>query len=457
MHLLITPFPKRGSKTKSFLLLLIFLLITSTPVDAQRKFRFRYIRGVEYLLPPTTNLKLKDCILKEKFHYYYIRLTGLQGKYSDAALRLQKALVWHGSTNYFSNGKKPSGKGKTGKEIQSIFASKTGSCCICKNRYFKAIPLGNNRSDLFIQIDYKALLSDNPNVSFAQLSKDLLTTLYHFETTPVCNSHGAVTWPGGITQDVVEKIFEMIPLPQSGSLNRYAYNIEDESSLLLNPKISLRLDISKLNSDKKPPANWSYNLASHVMISFYKNDTGYIRQAPFTQFEKQTPITFPNNKFVKDNDTSILLASSADLQFSETIRDTKYILLLQRGMKRNNYLSSQGSGDNVDNDIFSGNCILVLNNELDKLLENKKGIYATYGSGSGLEYGYGRVFMTPLIHIFLNGNLTPVHLGSTLSLLQQQICIGNKFIIQRIHQGKYHTIKIASGSTLLLPGDKISF
>ncbi len=447
-------------KAKALLFLIAGLSMT-TISNAQPNYRVRVRNGVEYILPPASNLLFrKDSVPKDRFTYFYIVIQNLGGDYSAAVNSIRQAQSWHGSIDYFTTT-----SARIGERLHDAISGKGCQCNTCDGQTFKIGPLDPIGQSIFIQLNYRQLTLPGPAPRFDKLARDLLLALYSFETKAGNVCPGSITWPPGISQEIIEKIFELVPVPQASSLSRFAFTANNvESFVLLNPKIILKVDRQSLYTPKNPPEKWNYNLESQVLITFYKNDQGQIRQIPFLQLNTgMNDDPFPSNSLIKDDNYSALLTSSGDLQLSENTRWSHYIALYQNYMKRNSHASSRGVDDNArseDKDAFIGNTMLLLNNNLAVLLTtpgDPSHVKATFASGAILNAGFSRTLMQPMIHITLNGTPTTVQLGSSLSMLSQHIPIGDSFTLYRLHQGKFKKIKYANPATLLLPGDKISF
>lgn len=220
----------------------------------------------------------------------------------------------------------------TGSKICDIITCNVGSFCKIKYSY--------DQKAFLLQIDYgsiidgqtEAMISDR----FFEVAKDLLVEFNKREGTGT-NGFG---WPTSISQDIVEKVFEITPTPNKASLSRYISQIDNEKSfIILNPKINLKVDTVEILTDEST-GDWQYRLLNSNLITITKDNNGNIIQTPFLQFEKSAANALPDNKF---NGKKILQASSGDIQLSSTLNKCPFIFLQQKSFKKNNINSSDAT------------------------------------------------------------------------------------------------------------------
>jgi len=433
----------------------------------------------EFIVPPDTYWGFKENGEKKYGYdrYYYILFCGLSDKYVNSVSALNKTISWSGDDDYFI--KECSQLKRKAKEKDEKVEFSNLSSYTLTSELFKCAPINNQKSGYLIQIDCDSLIitenEKQTSENFKKLAKDLLIKISEKETE--------YRWPTSISQNIVEKVFEHIPVPQEASLARYGWEVTKEySMLLLNPKISLDVEISSLswsNFPKPPGEHWYYTLVTKTNINFYRDESGKIYQLPFVQFSNNT---MPSNSFIgKDpnqqmDPTTILLNNSGDLQLSENSKNKHFVVLFQDYMKQNSNYSNRGTDDSRkgdQKDRYSGNSILLLNDNLDLLLKGaneKTNVKAAYNS-QGYNYKndsddyedkdydkYSRTLITPVIIIYYNNFPVTIKLGSNTSILNQQYNFGNQFSIYRSFNGKYIKIKKSSDSNIVfLPGDKIIY
>ncbi len=448
----------RYLKSEGLLIWLVSVLLLSSCSVSHYEIISAGSKG-DFIQSPSVALKLKpDNTPKNK--YYYVIFYGISNKYQETIDGLSKCESWSGNTDYFPNNNQP----KLEKKLNS---QKTGHLfyvfnIVSTKATYSSATLNREKNIYFLQFDYNTLTQGAATTvtnNFNQLANDLLVEVAGMEGTASNN------WVVSTCQNMVESIWELVPIPQTASLGRFAYKVNDkESSVLLSPKIAIKVDHQNIYSAKASssiPDKWNYNLEYQSIITFYKADDGSIKQSPFLNIEKNTAIDLPSNSPIDKYDASEnLQTSSADLQLSANTNKQNFICLFQNYMKSNIY-SSEGTSDmtiNKNDDLYIGNSVLLLNKKLDLLLaRDNSNVKATFGSGQLLYHKYSRTLITPVIYVFVNGNLVPIILGSTIGMLNQYYNIGTDFSCHRQFKGKYYKMKSWNSNTLLLPGDKISF
>src|SRR5690606_15105547 len=247
-----------------------------------------------------------------------------------------------------------------------------------------------------------------------------------------------------LSQDIVEKVIELIPIPQEASLTRYVAQIdEDKSSVLLNAKIKLKVDaVEKIDTKN----GWQFNLVGSTFVLINRNKDGKIIQTPFIEFTGK----FPNNDM--NNKNEILQASTADIQFSNKLEDCPYVFLFQNNFKPNNSYPSMGSTDckNTDNDAIACNTILSHFKSHQLSTENNISNNSSYQSSFGTTN-----LITPIITIVTNHQPYDIPLNTNLGQLRTQKPMYLHMKMYRLHNGGYKRIKHPSNNLILLPNDKI--
>jgi len=441
-------------KQRPWLLVLVCLSIFAS-TSAQPNYRIKLVkdRGI-FILPPHAKIAHEGlfCSRKEltwrehsRFSYQYIIFSGLR-KNSNYAYLSEKA-----------------------KKAEYFFSS-TDATIFLENKYNiydkgvltphrgARILFSNDSSVIALIIDNTVLMKGDPVANFNILSIDLLLRFAGLE-----HVYGAGV--SGFSQVLLEKIFELIPHPQQNALSQFIWSSSTgKSFVLLNPRIALFVDhqtffILRPNL----PGNWNYNLGQQDYISFYRSADGQLKQSPFIDFEHGED-QMPDNKKDRDGKT-ILLTSSADIQLGNNTRSLAYVALYQDYMKRNTATSSTGSNDLThkakDKDLYIGNSMLLFNNNMNTLITDPTSpdnTRAGFGNDTLLldPNQFARRLITPAIPIWLNGQLLPVKLGSTVDMQDQQTPLGSNFKIQRWHNGKYRKLKYYTPDTYFLPGDKVN-
>lgn len=443
-------------KKSIFLIIFLFFGITVQSFG-QGHYKTKFSKGKgEFLIPPDTYWGYKEDGKKKCVHdrYYYIEFFGLTKDYLNTIEELYFTDYWSDNIDYFKEKKQPKHKnillnkkikqqGAILEEIKSIKSE-------VSNKSFQCSPMDDKNSVYFIQIDYNALMNgDRQQIisNFFQFAKELLVE--------ISGKEGAYSWPTSISQNLVEKIFELIPIPSEASLSRYISQIDSAKSfVLLNPKIKLKVDaVEKV----KDGSNWYFNLLGTTTVTINRDNEGRIIQNPFHKFQVKG---MPDNTAVHNTDGNpdiIHQASTEDIQLSETLRDKPYIFLYQNGFKANSVTSLNKVCDNTSNDRFDCNSMLVHYSDLSKFFNDRKNDLSLANAKYISSFGF-RNLITPTFDILVNGCLIQCPLGLSLNQLRNQMAMPLSFKIYRFWNGRYIKIKnINADNLILLPNDKIVF
>ena len=431
-----------------------------------------------FLLPPKAKIANEGFIfhkqfleykISPRFKYQYVLIKGINSNYFTSIQALKKATLIQ--KNLFSSSVK-----SVKKKYQLNSNGTIGA--------FVTYYISSNCDNVLFQINYEKLLNDFKN--FYQYKKELFEGVSDLEETYSKTPH---PWAQSITQDIVQKIYELTPIPEKSALDQYLVFIDDfKSSVILNPKVWIAVDnVEKVNSKifnsgedngVRTEYNkfWNYNLNGQTIIKFYRDNDGNLSQSPFLRFSIQDPHILPTNILNSDNNpdpkknepyAGNLLASSADIQLSANIKGSKFIYLFQDDFKANNQKS--GSKDlSADNSFTSENSVLLFYDKIDsKFIDAIDTKNPDPYSISGCKYGvFGmRNLITPIVPVYVNNLLQTVVLNSTVNIAKQQGLIPDlhKLIISRIYNGYYKKILVTKKNILLiencliLPGDSFKF
>ncbi|MEA5461675.1 hypothetical protein VB796_21585 [Arcicella sp. LKC2W] len=410
--------------------ILILFLFTFNKSYSQCSFRIKTLDfkngSIDFILPPKSNLVLNEKgVFRKNLRYHSIEVENLNSNYYVSLSQLDKAIYCHTK--------------KT-----KILDSKEGNISTVTS--FCRIQWKN--SGFILEIDYNDFLDKSPDSIkklFEDLSKKLLV---EFAKKEVQN-----TWATSICQNIIEKIFEVIPIPEEASLARYIseYDVSyGHSFILLNSKIKLRVDA--VDIDTAINGNWSYRLIGTSMISIYRDKWGRIIQNPFHNFQNKG---MPDN-LINNDGKIVLQASTEDIQLSNTLKECDYIFLYQNNLKKNNKSSSPG-GCNSSSETSTVNCNSQLwhfkKNSISQFYLNDDLNFSSvnYISSFGL-----RNVIYPLIEIVVNNKYVSIPIGINFNQLKPQLSITNSTNIFRYWNGKYKKINLRNES-ILLPSDKIQF
>lgn len=408
---------------------------------AQSAYRLKLVDDLgEFILPPKAKIACEGLFSskkqlhyrenKSKYRYQYVGFRNLnKSNYYEALNAVRKA-------EYF-----------TSKEKETILLKE--SWCVIRGKgnltedSSAVIYTSSDKNCLVIEIDLDKILNKSVIENYQKMAIGIIKSLQG-------NEKPAGRWPLSISQDIVEKVFELIPVPQEASLSRYLTQIDSTKSfVLLNPNIKLKVDaVEKV----KDGSNWYFNLLGTSIITINRGNEGKIIQNPFHKFQVKG---MPSNQV---NAKIVLQSSTEDIQLSESLRDCPFIFLWQNNFKHNNKTSSAGGCVNSETDLINCNSQLWHFDDLSSFYPTNGTKDLDYNSVKYISsYGY-RNLITPVIDITINGNIIQCPLGLNLNQLRNQMAVPLSFKIYRFWDGKYVKIKANNlNNLILLPNDKIIF
>jgi len=454
----------------------------------------------EFIIPPDSYWGYRENGKKKCGYdqYYYVLFYGLTKDYLKTISELYYTEYWSGNIDYFAKTKLPKHKNnllnRKIKEQNAQLINLSSFKSTSSGKPFQCSPLDDKNSVYFIQIDYNSLLTGSREQivsNFSQLAKDLLNE--------ISGKEGTYTWPTSISQNLVEKVFELIPIPQESSLARYGLRQDASFSLLpLNPKIHLRVDHSTLydsrtsddvtnthlyldylkalldtndiDHEKTSPivqvplerdkiesvlqsTSWRFQFTGQSIISYTKfqdnNGDVFFKFDPFISSDfSRTGVT---NNF--PDASRRLLSSSIDLEFTQDISKSNYLFLFQKYQRgTNSNSSSPGAiGRCCRTNPLRCNSLIFYRDDLALMNSNFSDCdeitdYAIFGERSPI---------VPLILIEINSNKLFIPFGYTVFDLISNGYIKAAFRLKREFSGTTTTLKNPTLKTILLPGDVI--
>jgi len=384
---------------------------------------------VDFVFPPRSNLKFDDGRLRRGYQYHFVRINDLSSDYRRSVAGLAKAEYYYSRR---ANGKE-----------SGNFTKCSAPATYCA---FSLIPAPDGSQVVVIRVDYEELLKNLGTIgdSLDTMSLVLLSDLYKM---------GKTSWAPSISQDIVEKVFDMIPLSGEASLSRYVSRSDDQKSyVLLNPKIILRVDTVERDEKKE---SWNYRLLGTVDIKINRDKNGFLTQNSFFQDRNVRPTNLLPNGNLKN---FVLQAGTGDIQFSQSLKTTPYIFLYQINLKHNSKSTNTGGCLQTDDDNrincnsqlwhFDNLTTLASNEGLDLDLDAAK-----YSSSFGF-----RNLINPMVEIWIREGRVQIPLRTSFLQLSNQSPIPFSAKIYRLWRGEYHRVKGDDlGSLILLPGDRITF
>lgn len=449
---------------KQGICLLLLLFFTNSSVFSQRHFRVRKVaitgaETTEFILPPKAKLAGEGFIFRKKgsvtfkensrFRYHYIIINGLDKEY-----KISKEAVDAASYKRIS---------KDGRSRQLKNFNINTTAIKLGDKGFVNYYISTDEKNIVFEIDYGALLKDLKN--FKSYYMDLFVQL-----SALNEKHRWSGIHGNITPEIAKKFFELLPVPQSGSLGRYMADIDDRKTfILLDPKIWLLVDNTIKTKPKMPYWDkegkldknnddfWTFNLTGQTLIRFYHGDNGAILQHPALKFSETVTLPFNAIDHKVAKFSGALLASTADIQLTRTLRTQHLMYLYQDYFSRNN---STGTNTEDDHDFSKNNSQLLFNKKISKeFLEsidskNPPADINTKFSIFGL-----RSLINPVVPIIINKFTTTINFNSSLSIIKEQGIIPDvkKLDISRVYKNSYRKIMYVSKNLLLLGDDRIDF
>ncbi len=299
-----------------------------------------------------------------------------------------------------------------------------------------------------VEINYDLLLQGKLTKShFTNMATDVIVTLSAFE-----NKY--YKWPGSISLNIAEKVFELLPVPTDAVLSRFGFRQDSVSIIPLNPKIQLRVEHS-IKYEDRDNGSFRYEPSGQSTISFSR--------IQYNDNEKSVLYKF--DPFIKDlSDRSLaqhnqygtgrLLASSIDPEFTVEIARCDYLFLFQMYLRST---TSEAGADEPVGSCCNGpngitcNTLLFYRSDPKVLKEgfkcDKLGDYATWGE---------RGVVMPMINIEINSSLVSVPLGTSIRDLIASGKLNSRFSLTRPYRGKDVDIKDVVTDLLLLPGDNLN-
>lgn len=390
---------------------------------------------VEFLLPPKTKLTKKSnenkYEINDNYRYHSILLSLDPNDYNGSKELLEKFTYLYKSKVTTPNSQNSFNKG-----------CNDGGNEIIEDLYYLTV----KNSSIFIEFDFNRLKNKSKNEvieCFNLIPIDILKIISEEE-----NNRG---WPNSISQNIVKKIFEIIPTPQETVLSRYGVLFNAGLSFtMISPNTRIILDVVSFRDEVAPPG-WFFELIGQSIIDFSRDDNGNIIQNPFLSNLDNS--SFPSNLIWKDKNL-VNLASSADNQLSSSTNQQKYVGLLHKNFKKNTKQSFSGpaSCKNTVDKKNECNTILISSNNIGDIYECVENDICDQVMISS--YGF-RNLMTPHITILIDSSLVDISLNSKISTIAESYIFTNKFNVERIYNGKYYPLKSVSKDTVLLPKDKI--
>lgn len=283
----------------------------------------------EFILPPRSDLKFdNNNRLKEDYRFHFVRIGSLSSDYLTSLESLQEM-----KESDYRHRKTPDFEACP--NCRSECGVKPESCIVKGNFYDLNF---RDKSAVELRINYEKVFRETCNWNDTDTScNEKLKKLFDdfaIDLLKKISERKDVSWPPFICQNIVEKIFEVIPQPQESVLARYGLVRDDSNSfILLNPYFSLLVDnVAKVNWIDDDPNAWQMNLVGQSRIPFRRDSMGKVLQIPFITSQRA-----PNN-FLRVSGNVGLLASSGDLQLSGQTKDENFFAIAYSPFKRNNSL-----------------------------------------------------------------------------------------------------------------------
>ncbi|HMG67040.1 MAG TPA: hypothetical protein VK588_05105 [Chitinophagaceae bacterium] len=403
-----------------------------------------------------------DCKLRmtragsPKDNYQYIIFYNVTDRYELSVNNLNNAIAWSGNTDYFASDDKDHAQiadkidvHKMKKAISRSTLPLSINAQAITTPAYKSATLDSN-SIYFIQFDYNNLLSPGTSLEIDNNFKSLSRNLYQ-EISSNEDEHG-FKWAVTLSQNLVGKIWEEIPIPQTSSLYRYYYNKNDNNStIVLDPSFTLKVDqVRKVLNDNKN--GYYYLKIGDYDVNFSRNEMGFSVQNKLVSRDGPSPR--PNNHFA---DNTYLISSFSDIQNSEELKKRPYIVLFDPLIKRNSKPQSDtGLYNNLPGDdqtISIGNSVLLnlmatefSTLDFSAITSPAKYINSVFGLRSPVKLE---------ITVYINSEPFRVQLNSTIKDIQNRL--PEKIQLYRKFGKGYEKVAGDLSNLILLPNDQIKF
>jgi len=375
-------------------ILLIFLFLVSTViVSAQDSYRIKDVPytipaasagktdndtrekagSLTFIMPPGSKLNFYDNgALKEKYKYHFVYIKNLpvqkSGKYfkSLELLNQQTDYRFDEDENFKTSNltEPPCDNTKTEPPCDN-----TKPKLPCDNT--ETICLSFDKTNgVEIRIDYSKFLTRT--ACLEDCTKKIITefndlTIYLLKEFYNREGEEENKWAKSISQSIVEKIFEMIPIPLESTLTRFGFRADSNFSfVLLNPQFSLAVDnVIKVQNQSRP--RWEFNLAGQSKIQFGRDAEGSISQTPFLKLDP-----LPTNYIETDDEKNeSLIASTSDIQLSGATNKEVFFAVYQATFKKNNEVPGDGNNECIssENKYVECNAVIISTKNLKQLVD----------------------------------------------------------------------------------------
>lgn len=426
-------------------------ILLAIQASAQKRFyRVKNVDGISFVIPPKAKIAQEglfnhktdlDFSANSRFRYQYVIFQGIKKTdYTAAVNEVQKAEYLYAKEQQTAMLQikhcHMRSNENAGHAAATVFMSDDGDC-------------------IAIQLDYSKLVNASVEQEFGNLSWALLKKIFELEVK--------FAWPPSICQSIVQKIFELVPAPQSISLARFGYvQTTKFSLLLLDPKMKLFADNSSLVSNPLSEGRSLYHLDGVNTINFFRDKKGEIKQLPYLSLDRSVMPASKIAKYSRQDGSGVtityyLIAGSADLELSAKMSASRFLALYQPVTKSGNPAEKLGDDDTNDCCESAYDCTsqIVLSDDISSIFAPAKSCMGMplYENVSVLgERNTMRAYYT----IFINGNSQPVLAGTTLSQLINEGSITESTKVMRVHHGRLVDVKMHKNDITLLPTDHLT-
>lgn len=452
---------RKWLRSKDFLLIALCVSTFTAQLSAQNSYRVKQLDSVkvDFILPPKAKiareglLNCKDTLsfgTISKYRYQQVVFKGLKkDTYYESCESINKAKYFYrsGYENHVPSEFLCS-------PAESTFKTSDGSTMLY---------LSGKGNCLVVEIDYDVLLRKSKEQvisNFQSMAIGLLTKLSELEESN--------KWPESICQNIVEKVFELIPIPKEATLSRYGLEQRSKYTIFpLNPKILLLVDTTSKVSNPIVEGGELFHFEGRKFVSFYReSSSGSIKQAPTSSIDPNflpgNGINFDPVAHIKDGPDSVninyyLISTGADLEFSKKLRTSKFLTLYQPVPKSGNLSESLYNDINAccQNE-YDCTSQLIPSNDLKSIFipEHTCGGMPLYTQIA--TFGEKNVIFAYCI-VYINNIPTPIKMGTTAFQLIDEGRITSDFSWKRKFKGRLVKIKTKQSILPLLPTDSLNY
>ena len=302
------------------------------------------------------------------------------------------------------------------------------------------------RDTLQVTLDYQKLFSvADPVLEFHQLGAFLIKAVAGKLPNPNPNQI-----PATITQELIKKIFELVPFPVDATATRYGYSNNHTNFMLMFDE-DLQLDMDAVSHvDEVDNSAAHYELGGIYPFRYQRDRNGEIAQNPLAT---DHTVNAPNNVF--NGNKVFMISAFADLQNSSELRVDPFMVIFSPTIKRNNDNTKPAPYATADDAVVTTGNFSLFNLKQPGIVnfnfsERRNDQFDQYTRSVFGARSQGKV----VFNIYVNHVPLKVGLGDRVRDLAQ---LPEDIKVHRLQNGAFHRVCGELSELMLLPGDQITF